>query len=107
MTTNPDPSLWTVTSAPKSRYQTNEFLANQTDVKSEFNTGVAKHTLVAGVEFSKENVARDTYRGLDTESFVVGNMAGCSVRIFNPNTSACWDSSDRLVRAARACRIRY
>lgn len=97
--TNPDPSQWTLTSAPKSRHQTNEIIANQTDLTTEFTAGGIKHTLVAGLEFSKEDVARDTYQGLDTESFVVGNIAGCSVNIFNPDTSGCWDSAtDRLVR---------
>lgn len=98
--TNPDPDLWTVTSAAKSRHQVNDIIANQTDVTAEFTTGHIKHTLVAGIEFSKENVARDTYRGLDTESFVVGNIPGCSVSLFHPNTSSCWDSdADRVVRA--------
>lgn len=98
--TNPDPSLWTVTSAPKSRFQTNEILANQTDIKTEFVTGAVKHTVVAGIEFSKENISRDSFRGLDTESFVVGNIPGCSVNIFRPDTSGCWDSAtDRVVRA--------
>lgn len=98
--TNPDPSLWTLTSAPKSRHQTNEIIANQTDLTTEFTTGGIKHTLVAGLEFSKEDVARDTYQGLDTESFVVGGIPGCSVNLFNPDTSGCWDSAtDRVVRA--------
>jgi catecholate siderophore receptor len=30
---------------------------------------------------------------------VVGNIAGCSVRIFSPDTSACWDGNDRVVPA--------
>lgn len=98
--TNLDPSLWTVTSAAKSRFQTNEILANQTDIKTEINTGVIRHTVVAGIEISEEKVSRDTFRGLDTESFVVGNIPGCSVNLFNPNTAGCWDSAtDRLVRA--------
>lgn len=99
ITTNPDPSLWTLTSAAKSRFQQNEILANQTDVRWDFATGFAKHTMVAGLEFSRENVSRDTYRNLDTESFVVGNIPGCSVTIFFPDTSGCWGPTSSLIRA--------
>lgn len=97
---NPDsPELWSVTSAPKSRYQLNEIVANQTDITAQFNTGWAKHTLVFGVEVSQEDITRDNYSGLDTESFNVANISGCAVSYLNPDTSGCWDSTDTIVRA--------
>ncbi len=99
VTTDVDPSRWTLTSAAKSRHQVNDILANQTDVKAEFKTGHVKHTLVTGVELSKEEISRDTFRALDTESFTTGGIAGCSVDLFTPVTSACWDPSHRVTRA--------
>ena len=37
---------------------------------------------------------------LDKVSFVVGNIPCCSVNVFRPDTSSCWDSAtDRVVRA--------
>ena len=76
------------------------FLASLTDVTSRFETFGIKHTLVAGVEFSKEDVYRTGYRGLATE--VVGtpsNLGACQVTIFNPDTSGCWDlNTQQLIR---------
>lgn len=98
VTTNADPSQWTLTSAAKSRHQVNDILANQTDVKAEFRTGRVKHTVVAGVELSKEEISRDTFRALDTESFTTGNISGCPVNLFTPVTTACWDASKQVTR---------
>lgn len=96
VTTSSDPNDWTVRSSAKSRYQLNEILANQTDVVTKFDTGSMKHTMVAGIEISRENIARDTYQGLTTESYPavqagLGNCSGLSA--LNPDTSGCWDSA--------------
>ncbi len=97
---NPNsPGLWLVNSSPKSRYQQNEILANQTDITSKFRTGWVEHTLVFGVEVSQEDITRDTFKGLDTESFNANNvLTSCAVSYFHPNTSACWDSKDLISR---------
>lgn len=81
---NPDPALWTVTSGAKSRYQINEVRANQTDLTAKFATFSLQHTLVGGVELSRESVYRDAYAGLDTESFGVINIPGVSLNLWNP-----------------------
>jgi catecholate siderophore receptor len=47
------------------RYQETEFIANQTDVTTKFTTGTWRHTLVAGVELSREEVGRFGYTGLN------------------------------------------
>lgn len=91
-TTSSNPNDWTVVASPKSRYQLNEILATTQDLKKEFNTGSMKHALVTGIELSRENVSRDTYRGQDTESYGTSNIAGCTVSALNPDTSGCWDS---------------
>lgn len=67
------------------RYQDTDFAINQTDVTSKFSTGSWQHTLVTGVELSRENTSRfgytlvsngtqplftpDPYRGLLNASF--------------------------------------
>lgn len=105
VTTDPDPANWTLTSAAKSRHQTNDIIANQTDLTMKFATGLARHTLVVGTEFSKEDIARDTYRLLDTESYTSGPIPGCSVNLFNPITTPCWDPADAVQRTGNPFRI--
>lgn len=100
-----DPATWTVAAAAKSRHQTNDIIANQTDLTMKFATGFAKHTLVAGAEFSQEDIARDSYRALDTESFVTGPIPGCRVSLFNPNPSACWGPEDVATRVGNPALI--
>lgn len=87
-TANPNPALWTVTSSPKSRYQENEILANQTDFTAKFETLGVKHTAVAGVELSRETVMRDGYTNLATESFGNPPPTGTTLNLFNPNAGA-------------------
>ncbi|MCC2096115.1 MAG: TonB-dependent siderophore receptor [Hyphomicrobiales bacterium] len=83
-----NPANWTVTSSAKSRYQRNEIIANQANFTAKFGTFGLMHTLVAGVELSRENIYRDTYRGLDTENFQTTNIPGITVNLWNPNTGA-------------------
>lgn len=104
VTTSSDPNDWTVVSSTKSRYQLNEILANQTDVVTKFNTGSMKHTLVAGIEISRENISRTTYQGQDSESYpsLPTTISNCpssgALSALNPDTSSCWDSAtDTLV----------
>ncbi|GAA3838222.1 TonB-dependent siderophore receptor [[Pseudomonas] carboxydohydrogena] len=52
----------------QSRYQVADVLANQSDLTAKFDTGVFKHTLVAGTEFSREKVSIDKYSGLYSEA---------------------------------------
>ncbi|MFN3889868.1 MAG: TonB-dependent receptor [Beijerinckiaceae bacterium] len=85
---NADPRQWTVNSTAKSRYQTTDVLANQTDLTSRFNLFGAKHTLITGVEFSSEKTSRDTYRALNTETNVVGSIPGITLNLWNPNAGA-------------------
>lgn len=79
---NPDPSLWTVQSRPKSRWQENEIVANQTDLTSKFTAFGMRHTLVTGVEVSREMITRDSYTGLTSEAF---GSAGGGSGVFNSN----------------------
>lgn len=98
--TNPNPDLWTVRSSPKSRYQTNEIWASQTDLTARFDTFGIQHTMVGGIEFSNESVYRTGYRGLNTEQVgTIINLGSCTVRLFNPNTANCWnDDTQQLIR---------
>jgi catecholate siderophore receptor len=86
--TNPNPALWTVPSNAKSRYQTNEVLANLTDLTIKFDTGPVKHTMVAGVELSRENILRDSYQALSTETFGATTISGVTLNLWSPNPGA-------------------
>lgn len=84
VTTARDPSAWTVPSTAKSRYQEVETYANQTNATFKFETFGWKHTLVTGVEFSREDLSRDSYQALSTEAFGVVNIAGNTLNLWNP-----------------------
>lgn len=92
--TNVDPDLWTLTASPKSRYQVNDILANQTELAWKFQTGAVKHALVAGLEWSDESISQQGYQGIASENgggTAAANLTGCSVTIFDPDTSGCFD----------------
>ncbi len=86
--TNVNPALWTVNSTAKSRYQSTQTLANQSDFTARIPLFDALHTIVAGVELSREKTWRDSYRALDTESNVIGSIPGVTLNLWNPNSGA-------------------
>lgn len=49
-----DPATFTVTRSRAGRIQTNDIATNQTNITTEFDTGLGKHTLSAGLEFIYE-----------------------------------------------------
>ena len=87
---NVNPNLWTVPSTPASRYQTTQMIANQTDAVFKFDAIGAKHTLVTGVEASREMVSQDTYTNLSIECFpnCTGGTSGINLNLFYPNSIA-------------------
>lgn len=94
ITTNADPALWTVNSTAKSRYQTTQTLANQSDLTAKIPLFGALHTIVAGVEAGHEKTWRDSYRALDTETNVIGSIPGMSLNLWSPNSGAiAWTDS--------------
>ena len=82
-------SAATFTANPQSRYQTTDVLANQSELTYKFNTGDFKHTLLGGVEVSRETSSIDKYQGFNSELITgvpfngSGSVAGQSV--FNPS----------------------
>ncbi len=58
----PNPALWTTNVHNANRLQETDLLANQTDVTVKFNTGAWRHTLVAGLELSREEVTQRSYQ---------------------------------------------
>jgi len=84
-----DPSTWTVTGNPKSRFQENETVANQTDLTSKFMFLGARHTLVTGFEFSREGIDRTTYTGLVSElvGTPVSSSGAITLSLLNPDNS--------------------
>ena len=57
-----NPSLWTTNIHNANRLQETDLLANQTDLTVKFNTGAWRHTLVAGLELSREKVTQRNYQ---------------------------------------------
>lgn len=79
---------WTVTSSPASRDQRNQILANQTDLTTKFSTWGAEHTLVAGIEASRERITIDGYAGLTSE---------CNPACPGGNTFNLWDPQSTYI----------
>jgi catecholate siderophore receptor len=65
--TNPNPANWTVSANPQSRYQPTQVVANQSEATYKFDTGNWHHTLLGGVEVSREVSSIDKYAGLTSE----------------------------------------
>jgi catecholate siderophore receptor len=88
--TNPNPLLWTVSANPQSRYQVTDVYANQTDATFKHYFGDFKNTAVVGLEFSRENVSRNSYTGLTSEA-LPGGFSGTGsllgVNIFDPQNN--------------------
>lgn len=77
ITTNPDPTKWTITASAQSRNQWVDVIANQEEAAFKFNTGAVKHTAVTGLEVSNERIGIGRYTGLSSEAFGAGfNSSG-------------------------------
>ncbi|WP_254655314.1 TonB-dependent receptor [Roseobacter sp. GAI101] len=91
-TTDPDPKNWTLTASPKSRYQVNDVIANTSELSFGFDTGTARHEVVAGFALSREEISQQGYVGLSSEvggGTATDRLEGCSISIYNPDTSGC------------------
>jgi catecholate siderophore receptor len=78
--------LSTLTANPQSRYQVTDMAANQTEATYKFDTYNWKHTLLGGVEISRERTSIDAYTGLAIETLdgvPIGNSVP-GVSVFNP-----------------------
>ncbi|HTV31061.1 MAG TPA: TonB-dependent receptor [Xanthobacteraceae bacterium] len=76
---NPNPANWLVCLNPLSRYQVTDVVADQSAATIKFDTGPVRHTVVAGLEGSQEDVSIDSYNGLNSEAIGVGAFANGSV----------------------------
>ncbi|MGY9038054.1 MAG: TonB-dependent receptor [Rhodobacterales bacterium] len=102
-TSDADPQNWTLTASPKSRYQVNEVASNTSELSFGFNTGSARHDMIAGFALSREEISQRGYVGLSSEvggGTAEDRLAGCTVSIYNPDTSGC--STATPVRSADA-----
>lgn len=72
ITTNPDPTKWTITASAQSRNQWVDVIANQEEAAFKFNTGSIKHTAATGLEISNERIGIGRYNGLASEAFGSG-----------------------------------
>jgi catecholate siderophore receptor len=71
---------------PQSRYQVTNTVADQYAATINFATGPVHHTVVTGVEASREQVSIDTYNGLTSEGAGIGFANGTvgPVSIYDP-----------------------
>ncbi|WP_426434366.1 TonB-dependent receptor domain-containing protein [Bradyrhizobium genosp. P] len=67
VTTSGNPANWTISTNPQSRYQPTQVVANQSEATYKFETGDWHHTLLGGVEVSREVSSIDKYTGLASE----------------------------------------
>lgn len=92
VTTNPDPSKWTVSANPKNRNAEAQIYANATDLRFDFVTGRFSHALVSGFEFSRELV--DNYPFAFASSETVGSPIVPAIPItqnlWNPDPGQAW-----------------
>ncbi len=66
-TVDPDPANWTLRANPKQRDATTNTWANLSDITWRFGPEKAAHTLVTGVEFSRERVRNNQYLAYNSE----------------------------------------
>ena len=83
-----------VSRSPKSRNSTSEGWINQTDLKALFNTGSIEHTLVTGVEASREEVHNRNYfitQGTSGTTCSAAHVAtGDCTSLANPDYNGSW-----------------
>ncbi|MBL4800950.1 MAG: TonB-dependent siderophore receptor, partial [Emcibacter sp.] len=93
-TTDPDPANWTVPAGAKTRNQANRYIGNQTNLIWK----VSNHTLVGGLEYSKEKIQNRPYN-FDTAEDPNGDPLGIPVpgrsnpilqSLWNPDSSVDW-----------------
>jgi catecholate siderophore receptor len=79
-------SASTFSANPQSRYQPTEVVANQTEATYKFNADAWRHTMLGGVEISRETSSIDKYTGLSSEALPGGTTTGSisGVSVFNP-----------------------
>lgn len=75
-----DPATLTLARSSQMKDQENEIFSNQTNLTAKFNTGAIKHSLVTGVELTRE---KQTTIGYDAAS--LGTLAAAN--LYNPNSS--------------------
>lgn len=80
-----DPSTWTVGISRQRVDQTNEILANQTNVNTELNLGGMKHSLSYGLELMRESQ--------DTPSF--GSVTAPTQNLYSPSASLVMVTPDK------------
>ena len=87
---NPDPSKWTVRANPKNRNATSETWANATDLTADFDTGPFHHTLVGGIELSREVVVNRPFAFASSETVgaIIVPAQLILQNLFNPNPDA-------------------
>ena len=88
----PATAATTVNVGNPNRYQEAELFVNQTDLTLKFDTGGWKHTVVAGIEVSRENLSRYSYVKADGS----GGLSATAVLLFDPDPFRAFDPYKRF-----------
>ncbi len=101
---NADPALWTVRANPKNRNAVAETLANVSQATLRFDSGALSHTLVAGVEISRESVENQPFAFAQSETVgeVIVPAIPITQLIFAPDANQPWP----LVRTLSGARTK-
>lgn len=82
-----NPAGWLVRTLPQGKVQRNEILANQTNVTADLNLGGLKHSVTAGVEFSREEQNNRTLAAQlnASNATLVGGVYQAYANLYDPN----------------------
>ncbi len=100
--TDPNPANWTVRANPKNRNATSQSWANVNEMAAEFDTGSLHHSLISGVEFSREAISNRPFAFASSETVgaIIVPTQVILQNLYNPNANVAF-SQFRTLSGAR------
>ena len=106
--TDPSPANWTVRANPKNRNATSETWVNANDITFDFDTGSLHHSLVAGTEWTNEQVVNRPFAFASSETVgaIIVPTQIILQPIFNPNPTIAFSQFPTLSGASNTAIVR-
>lgn len=106
--TNADPDLWTVRANPKNRNAVADYLANFTEARGDFDLFGVGNRLVAGVEFSREDIVNQPFAFAQSEEVGAPIVPPVIILqpIFDPDPRQEWPLARTLSGASTSTRVK-
>jgi catecholate siderophore receptor len=84
-----NPSAWLMRVSPQGKLQRNEIIANQTNLTADLNLGGLKHSISAGVEFSREEQTNRTLAAQlnASNATLVSGAYQAYANLYNPDSN--------------------